>query len=116
MNHRQPFSCVASSSAIQKPRTRPRGSVCRNVASWCGVTVMNSSGSGSERAWGQHCEVGALTTKGRLAQLPAAHRDTHSSVSAHSPIPALISGVRRDGAPPPLRAALCLLYLVTILS
>lgn len=46
MNHKQPFSCVASSSAIQKPITLPRGSVCRNVASWCGVTAARGAGWG----------------------------------------------------------------------
>lgn len=37
MNQRQPFSSVASSSAIQKPTNRI-GSVKRNVESWWGVT------------------------------------------------------------------------------
>lgn len=38
INHRQPLSTVASSSAIHSPITLPSGSVYRNVASWCGVT------------------------------------------------------------------------------
>lgn len=33
MNHRQPFSSMASSIAIHTPSTRPRGSVYRKVAS-----------------------------------------------------------------------------------
>lgn len=39
MNQRQPFSSVASSSAIHMPSTRPRGSVYRKEASWWGVTA-----------------------------------------------------------------------------
>lgn len=38
INHRQPLLIVASSRAIHTPITLPRGSVYRNVASWCGVT------------------------------------------------------------------------------
>ena len=34
MNQRQPFSSVASSRAIHRPSTRPRGSVYRKEASW----------------------------------------------------------------------------------
>ena len=41
--------------------------------------------------------------KGRLVPLPAVHRDTHSSSSAHSPN-SLTWAVCRDGAPPPLWA------------
>lgn len=41
MNHRQPLLTVASSRAIHTPITLPRGSVYRNVASWCGVTEQN---------------------------------------------------------------------------
>lgn len=38
INHRQLLLTVASSRAIHSPITLPRGSVYRNVASWCGVT------------------------------------------------------------------------------
>lgn len=38
INQRQPLLTVASSRAIHSPKTLPKGSVYRNVASWCGVT------------------------------------------------------------------------------
>lgn len=38
MNHRQPFSKVASSNGIQNPIIE-FGSVCKYVASWCGFTA-----------------------------------------------------------------------------
>lgn len=44
MNQRQPFSSVASSSAIHMPSTRPRGSVYRKEASWWGVTAQACPG------------------------------------------------------------------------
>lgn len=37
INHKHPFSSVASSVGIQNP-VIVIGSVCKNVASWCGVT------------------------------------------------------------------------------
>jgi len=43
MNHRQPFSRVASSRAIQNPISF-MGSVCRNVESWWGTTAIAAWG------------------------------------------------------------------------